>query len=84
MDAGVSRCYSGNPAPVSAALVNPQPGGQTTSNESRGAAGYNQPRIVQFGTPYKRPMSSSGRKSVDSMVMGSFLQCTRLSETKKK
>ncbi|CAH2233760.1 jg3622 [Pararge aegeria aegeria] len=58
-----------NPAPVSAALVDPQPGGQTISNESRGAAGYKQPRIVEFGTPYKKPMSSSGRQSVDLMMM---------------
>ncbi|CAH2208667.1 jg320 [Pararge aegeria aegeria] len=45
-----------NPAPVSAALVNPQLGGQTTSNESRGAIGYKRPKIVDFGTSYKTPM----------------------------
>ncbi|CAH2267585.1 jg11874 [Pararge aegeria aegeria] len=61
---GVPRCWSGNPAPVNAALVDSQPGGQTTSNESRGAAGYERPRIVKFGTAYKRPMSSNGRQSV--------------------
>ncbi|CAH2227491.1 jg9312 [Pararge aegeria aegeria] len=42
--------------------VDPQPGGQMTSSESRVAAGYKRPRIVEFGTPYKRPMSSSGRQ----------------------
>ncbi|CAH2218440.1 jg4419 [Pararge aegeria aegeria] len=47
----------------------PQPGGQTTSSESRGAAGYKRPRIVELGSPYKRPMSSSGRESVDLMIM---------------
>ncbi|CAH2239679.1 jg12455 [Pararge aegeria aegeria] len=50
--------------PISAALVGSQPGGQTTSNESRGATGYKRPRIVEFGTPYEIPMTSSGRQSV--------------------
>ncbi|CAH2226374.1 jg15251 [Pararge aegeria aegeria] len=73
MDVGVPRCKSGNPAPVSAALVEPQPGGQTTSNESRRAAGYKRNRIggtesKEFGTPYKRPMSSCGHQSVDLMM----------------
>ncbi|CAH2217424.1 jg8049 [Pararge aegeria aegeria] len=31
MDVEVPRCWSGIPAPVNAALVDPQPGGQTTS-----------------------------------------------------
>ncbi|CAH2268020.1 jg10209 [Pararge aegeria aegeria] len=69
MDVGVPWCWSGNPAPVNAALVDPQPGGRTTSSESRQAAGYKRPRIVEFETPYKRPMSSSGRQSVDLMMM---------------
>ncbi|CAH2215914.1 jg18210 [Pararge aegeria aegeria] len=60
MDVGVPKCCSGNPAPVNAALVDLQPGGQTTSSELRGAAGYKRPRIVEFGTSYKGPMSSSG------------------------
>ncbi|CAH2264220.1 jg22475 [Pararge aegeria aegeria] len=58
-----------HPAPVSAALVDPQPGGKTTSNELRGGAGYKRPRIVEFGTQYKRPMPSSGRQSFDLMLM---------------
>ncbi|CAH2244044.1 jg12145 [Pararge aegeria aegeria] len=60
----VPRCWSGNPAQENAALVDPQPGGQTTSNESRGVAGCKWPRIVEFLTPYKRSMSSGGRQSV--------------------
>ncbi|CAH2266801.1 jg7984 [Pararge aegeria aegeria] len=47
MDVRVPRCWSGNPAPVNAALVEP---------ESRGAAGYKRPRMVEFRTPYKRPV----------------------------
>ncbi|CAH2231303.1 jg20617 [Pararge aegeria aegeria] len=63
-----------NPAPwnlaqVNAALVGPKRGGQTTSNESLGAAESKRPRNMNFGTPYKRPMSSSGRLSVDVMMM---------------
>ncbi|CAH2211434.1 jg18147, partial [Pararge aegeria aegeria] len=64
MDVGVPRCWNGNPAPINAALVDPGPSGQTTSNESREAAGYRRLRIVEIGTPCKRPMSSSGRQSV--------------------
>ncbi|CAH2235333.1 jg5902 [Pararge aegeria aegeria] len=66
MDVGVPGCWNGNPAPVIAALIDPQPGGQTSS-ESRAAAGYKWPKIVEFGTPYKISMSSSGRQSVDMM-----------------
>ncbi|CAH2235396.1 jg5964 [Pararge aegeria aegeria] len=44
-------------------------GEQTTSNESRGAAGDKQPRIAEFGTSYKRTMSSCGRQSVGVMIM---------------
>ncbi|CAH2210840.1 jg1875 [Pararge aegeria aegeria] len=69
MDVGVPRCWSGNPALVNAVLVDPQPGGQTTLREPRGAAGYKRPRIVGLGTLFKRPMSSSGRQSVDLMMM---------------
>ncbi|CAH2232640.1 jg5273 [Pararge aegeria aegeria] len=61
--------WNGNPEPINAALVDPQPDGQTTSNESTGAAGYKRPRIVAFGTLYKIPMFSSERKSVDLMKM---------------
>ncbi|CAH2210588.1 jg324 [Pararge aegeria aegeria] len=69
MDVGIPRCWSGNPAPVNAAMVDPQPGGQTASSELRGAAVYKRLRIVAFGTPYKRIMSSSGRQSVVLMMM---------------
>ncbi|CAH2269166.1 jg1699 [Pararge aegeria aegeria] len=47
-------CWNGDPAPVNAALVGPQRGGP---NKSLGAAGSKRPRTVNFGTPYKRPMS---------------------------
>ncbi|CAH2236261.1 jg7025 [Pararge aegeria aegeria] len=40
-----------------------------TSSESLGAAGGKRPRTVYCGTPYKRPMSSSGRRLVDMMMM---------------
>ncbi|CAH2226475.1 jg22201 [Pararge aegeria aegeria] len=73
MDVGVPRCWKGNSAPVNAALVDPQPAGQATSSESRGDAGYKQPRIVDFGTPYKIPMSISGRQSVDLMLMSTLI-----------
>ncbi|CAH2261471.1 jg20131 [Pararge aegeria aegeria] len=43
-------------------LVGPQRVGQT--DESLGAARDKRPRIVDFGTPYKRPMSSSGLQSM--------------------
>ncbi|CAH2248666.1 jg7853 [Pararge aegeria aegeria] len=67
MDVGVSRCWNGDPTRVNAALVGPQRSGQTISIESLGAAGNKRPRIVEFGTPYKRTMSSSGRQPVDLM-----------------
>ncbi|CAH2236266.1 jg7030 [Pararge aegeria aegeria] len=56
-------CGIGDPAQVNAALFSPQRGGQTTYNESLGAAGNKRPKtgwMVDFGTSYKRPMSSSG------------------------
>ncbi|CAH2207458.1 jg2799 [Pararge aegeria aegeria] len=56
MDVEVPRCCSGNSSPVNAALVDPRPGGQMTSSESRGAAGLKRPRIMEFAMPYKRPM----------------------------
>ncbi|CAH2226567.1 jg5216 [Pararge aegeria aegeria] len=40
-----------------------------TSNESLGATGNRLPRTVDFGTPYKRPMSSRGLQSVEVMTM---------------
>ncbi|CAH2217573.1 jg16807, partial [Pararge aegeria aegeria] len=56
-------CWNGSPELVSAALVDPQRGGQTTLSASQVAAGSKRLRTVEFGTPYKRPMSSSGRLS---------------------
>ncbi|CAH2244791.1 jg5142 [Pararge aegeria aegeria] len=67
MDVGVPRCWNGSPVLVSAALVDPQRGGQTTLSASQVAVGSK--RLRKLGTPYKRPMSSSGRLSVDVMMM---------------
>ncbi|CAH2219066.1 jg22940, partial [Pararge aegeria aegeria] len=61
----IAQCWNGDPAQVNAVLVGPQRVGQTTSNESLGAAENKRPRTVDFGTPYKRPMSSSGLRSVE-------------------
>ncbi|CAH2238762.1 jg11642 [Pararge aegeria aegeria] len=61
MDVGVPRCWNGSSVLVSTALVDPQRGGQTTLSASQVAAGSKRLRIVELGTPYKRPMSSSGR-----------------------
>ncbi|CAH2237939.1 jg4633 [Pararge aegeria aegeria] len=69
MDVGVPRCWNGSPVLVSAALVDPQRGGQTTLSASQVAVGSKRLRIVELGTPYKRPMSSSGRLSVDVMMI---------------
>ncbi|CAH2233524.1 jg10806 [Pararge aegeria aegeria] len=69
MDVGVPRCWNGSPELVSAALVGPQRGGQMTLSASQVAAGSKRLRTVELGTPYKRPMSSSGRLSVDVMMM---------------
>ncbi|CAH2243097.1 jg14118 [Pararge aegeria aegeria] len=44
-------------------------GGHATLSASQLAAGSKRLRTVEFGTPYKRPMSSSGRLSVDVMMM---------------
>ncbi|CAH2247559.1 jg750 [Pararge aegeria aegeria] len=66
---GVLRCWSGDPAPVNAAWVGPQRGGRMTSGESLAAAGGKRPRTVYCETPYKRPMSSSGLRLVDMMMM---------------
>ncbi|CAH2232703.1 jg5327 [Pararge aegeria aegeria] len=57
-----------SPELASAALVDPQRGGQTILSASQVAAGSKRHRTVEFGTPYKRPMSSSGRLSVDLMM----------------
>ncbi|CAH2269419.1 jg16445 [Pararge aegeria aegeria] len=57
----------------------PQRGGQMTSGESLGAAGGKRPRTVFYGTPYKRPMSSSGRRLVEMMMMKSLYSYSILS-----
>ncbi|CAH2241676.1 jg26976 [Pararge aegeria aegeria] len=54
------RCWNGSPALVSAASVDPQRGGQTTLSASQVAAGFKRHKTMEFRTPYKRPMSSSG------------------------
>ncbi|CAH2264998.1 jg25128 [Pararge aegeria aegeria] len=59
MDVGVLTCWNGNP--------DPQRDGQMTSGESLGAArGHG---LEARGTPYKRPLSSSGRQLVEIMTM---------------
>ncbi|CAH2258214.1 jg19918 [Pararge aegeria aegeria] len=68
MDVGVPGCWNGSSELVSAALVDPQRGGQTTLSASQVAAGSKRHRTVEFGTPYKRPMSNSGLLSVDMMI----------------
>ncbi|CAH2215592.1 jg9569 [Pararge aegeria aegeria] len=82
MDVGVPRCWNGSPVLVSAALVDPQRGGQTTLSASQVAVGSKQLRIVELGTPYKRPMSSSGRLSVDVMIAG-LLACLGIGSARK-
>ncbi|CAH2242738.1 jg11896 [Pararge aegeria aegeria] len=69
MDVEVPMCWNGSPELASAALVHPQRGGQTTLSASQVAAGSKRHRTVEFGTPYIRPLSSSGRLSVDMMMM---------------
>ncbi|CAH2233983.1 jg7863 [Pararge aegeria aegeria] len=69
MDVGVPTCWNGSPELVSAALVHPQRGGQTTLRASQVAAGSKRHRTLEFGTPFKRPLSSSGRLSVDMMMI---------------
>ncbi|CAH2240350.1 jg17346 [Pararge aegeria aegeria] len=68
MDVGVTRCWNGSPALLSAALVDLQRGGRTTIGASQVAAGSKRHKTVEFGTPHKRPMSRSGLQSVDMMI----------------
>ncbi|CAH2232028.1 jg7485 [Pararge aegeria aegeria] len=65
MDVGLPRCWNGSPALISAALVDLQRGGQTKLSASQRAAG---PKRHETMEPYKRPLSSSGRLSVDMMM----------------
>ncbi|CAH2234486.1 jg1628 [Pararge aegeria aegeria] len=46
-----------------------QRGGKTILSASQVAAGSKRHKTVGFGTPYRRPMFSSGRLSVDMMMM---------------
>ncbi|CAH2243454.1 jg9370 [Pararge aegeria aegeria] len=69
------------PELVSAALVGPQRGGETTFSASQVAAGSKRLRTVELGTPYKRPMFRSGRLSVDMMMMMMTRIVSYLSET---
>ncbi|CAH2267253.1 jg14721 [Pararge aegeria aegeria] len=62
-------CWNGSPAPVSAALVDAQIDEQSTLSASQVAAGSKRQKTLEFGTPYKRPMSSSGRISVDMIMV---------------
>ncbi|CAH2244621.1 jg3850 [Pararge aegeria aegeria] len=71
-------CWNGSPVLVIAALVDPRRGGRTTLGASQVAAGSKRHKTVEFGTPYKRPMSSSGRLSVDLMVMMSVMMRVRV------
>ncbi|CAH2213352.1 jg17708, partial [Pararge aegeria aegeria] len=43
--------------------------GRPTLGASQVAAGFKRHKTVEFGTPYKIPMSSSGRVSVDVTMM---------------
>ncbi|CAH2236683.1 jg20901 [Pararge aegeria aegeria] len=55
MDVGVPRCWNGSPELVSAALVGPQRGGQTTLSASQVAAGSKRLRTVELGTATDNP-----------------------------
>ncbi|CAH2229729.1 jg4498 [Pararge aegeria aegeria] len=63
-----TRCWNGSHALVNAALIDSRRGGRTTLGASQVAAGSKRHKTVEFGTPYKRPMSSSGRLSVDMIL----------------
>ncbi|CAH2234339.1 jg12180 [Pararge aegeria aegeria] len=70
--------WNGSPEMVSAALVGPQRGGQTTLSASQVAAGFKRLRTLELGTPYKRPMFSSGCLSVlydDDEYLAGFVVC---------
>ncbi|CAH2216113.1 jg2979 [Pararge aegeria aegeria] len=75
---GAGMAQHNSPALVIAALVDLQRGAQTILSASQVAAGSKRHRTVEFGTPYKRPMSSSGRLSVDMMKMTIFQFSKRL------
>ncbi|CAH2233874.1 jg18657 [Pararge aegeria aegeria] len=54
MDVEVPTGWNGSPELVTAALVDPQRGVQTTLSASQVAAGSKRHRTVEFGTPHKR------------------------------
>ncbi|CAH2234027.1 jg5018 [Pararge aegeria aegeria] len=58
----------------------PTDSGQMTSGESLGAAGSKRPRTVDYGTPYKRPISSSGCPLV-KMMMTMMMDCAATSSS---
>ncbi|CAH2210865.1 jg5572 [Pararge aegeria aegeria] len=64
----VPRCWNGSPDLVSLVLVDSQRG-QTTLSASQVAAGPKRHKTVELGTPYKRPISDSGRLLVNMMIM---------------
>ncbi|CAH2233185.1 jg13117 [Pararge aegeria aegeria] len=68
----VSRRWNGSSALLSTALVDPQRGRQTTLSASQVAAGSKRHKRVEFGTPYIKPMSTSGRLLVDMMRLNTL------------
>ncbi|CAH2239443.1 jg23874 [Pararge aegeria aegeria] len=70
---GVPRCWNGSTTPqrwsTGPTLRCGQRDEQTTLSASQVAAGSKRHKTVEIGTPYKRPMSSSGRLSVDMMMI---------------
>ncbi|CAH2232079.1 jg1124 [Pararge aegeria aegeria] len=66
----VGRCVPrrGNPAPVNAALVDPKPDGQTTSNKSREPLDTSAPDSWSLERHKRQHFESNGRQSVDLMT----------------
>ncbi|CAH2207505.1 jg21015, partial [Pararge aegeria aegeria] len=66
------RDWNGDPASVNAASVCPQRDGRTTSDDELLETARNKrPKIVDFQTPYKRPMSSSESTRTSPSVIDS-------------
>ncbi|CAH2217437.1 jg26722, partial [Pararge aegeria aegeria] len=61
----IGHNLNGEEKKTTAPSCRPQRGGQTTLSALQVAAGSKRLRPVELRTPYKRPMSSSGRLSVD-------------------
>ncbi|CAH2245006.1 jg6946 [Pararge aegeria aegeria] len=70
----VPRCWNGDPTKVKAAFVGPEQGGQTTANESLGAAGNKRPRTVDFELPTKDRLYSMIASKVKVQVKYFFIQ----------